>query len=189
MRRFQVRRPTGSALLLSGVIALTTLLFVAGVATEQAGLSPACAPSTAQPTHSEAGEGGASGEQHGAAACSPTESGAANGATERLERQQESVLGIPLEDPRVMTVIVLGWLLLIGAIVFVGRQAFLIVIPVAVLAAVFDVAEIALQLSRNRADIAVVALFVALGHAAIAVFALLEFRSTPPQPALTAPRL
>jgi cell shape-determining protein MreD len=96
-----------------------------------------------------------------------------NGAAETVsvESGSETVLGISLENPWVVTAFVIGWLALLIALFLLGRPALILILIAALASAFFDIAEVLQQISRSNSLVASIAVLVALAHLAIAVLA------------------
>jgi hypothetical protein len=192
-----------TTILLAGLMVLSTVLFVAGVALERSSLGPGDThPSTPQvaPTVSagaEAPEGSEAREaqerQEAAATVAP-EGSEAREAQERQEAaaaaspesaegtpaheaaEQNRVFGIDVESPWVITSVVILTLLLIAALFLLGERVLPLVVLVAVVATVFDLREAGYQLGQARYLIAALAIGVVASRIATAVVAWLAWR-------------
>ena len=99
---------------------------------------------------------------------------------EATHREAETVMGIDIENPLVITAIVIGWLALVAGLFLLGRGGFvpvlLLIALAAVVAFVFDLGEVSLQLGRGDTGLVMLAVLVALTHAAVALLVLLALR-------------
>jgi hypothetical protein len=172
------RLSRATALLLAGLMVLSTALFVAGVALERSssgsGDTPAPAPQVA-PTLSagaEAPEGSEAREaqerQESAAAVSQE---SAEGTPAHEAAEQNRVFGIDVESPWVIASVVILTLLLIAALFLLGERVLPLVVLVAVVAAVFDLREAGYQLGQARYLLAALAIGVVASRIATAVVA------------------
>jgi hypothetical protein len=169
-------------LLLAGLMVLSTLLFVAGIALERAGSTvgaraPIPQAATAVPAGQAVQEGTEAREaqeRQEAAPAAPQEGAEGTAAHEQAERN--SVFGIDLESPWVIAGVVLGTVLLITALVVFGERVLLLVLLVAVVATLFDMREVVFQLGQARYGIAALAVEVAVSRLATAMVALLALR-------------
>ena len=211
-------RSSRMMMLIAGLIAISTLLFIAGAAIERNAHSneaPAAhqeAANTGSVTSGEAAEaaggvktpesiakatpiaaagesGESTGTQQGEAAHNEattadatTVSGVSAGsprttssgaASESTESSSETVLGIDIENPWIVGAIVVGWLLLLAALFRFTRVALGAVAVAAAASTIFDIAEVLYQVNRANTLVAIIALLVAGGHAAIAVLSVL----------------
>jgi hypothetical protein len=172
-----------TTILLAGLMVLSTVLFVAGVALERSSSGPGDThPSTPQvaPTVSagaEAPEGSEAREaqerQEAAAAASPE---SAEGTPAHEAAEQNRVFGIDVESPWVITSVVILTLLLIAALFLLGERVLPLVVLVAVVATVFDLREAGYQLGQARYLIAALAIGVVASRIATAVVAWLAWR-------------
>jgi hypothetical protein len=154
-----------SLMLIVGLIAASTVLFVVGVTIERRGEA---AESTA--AHQElSGEGEEAAHQEEAG--SHEEVGGAS------EHREESILGINPDATWVVTTVVLGWVVLAAGLLLFGSPPVLILVALAAAAAtVLDVMEVMRQLALANGTVAVLAILVALSHAAIAVLSVVVLR-------------
>lgn len=167
-----------TSILLAGLMVLSTVLFVAGVALERSKSSsgdiqssaPQVAPTVLAgaeaPEGSEAREAQ---ERQEAAAAAPQES--AEGAPAHEAAEQNRVFGIDVESPWVITSVVIVTLLLIAALFLLGERVLLLVILVAIAATVFDLREVGYQLGQARYLIAALAIGVVVSRLATALVA------------------
>ena len=182
-------RPASLSSTAALLLVLATIVFVIGVMAERsiAGEDSESRPSEAVTVSSseeagEAAEGGT--EIHEDEAAEGKEEGAqADEATEpHLEANEtsETLFGINPESTSAVAAAVVISLILAAALWFWGAPAVLVVTAVvALLFAVFDLREVAHQLSEARSSLVVVALLAALLHAGAAVVAGLALtRST-----------
>ena len=184
-RRFGFTSEPG-ILLIAGLMALSVLLFVGGVAVER---NVATTASTTCTRHAEgSGETGEGTGSHAGEPCSKAAGSgksAATASSTAAEHQGERILGVDIENPRVVALIALGWLILAAGLLRFGRRALGIVIAAAAVALIFDAAEVARQIGENRAVVAAVAALVVIGHGAVILLAALALsRRTIPGTAL-----
>jgi len=163
-KRFVGVIPRTMLVLIIGLIVLSTGLFVIGVVIEHTGggTSAAVSPTPAQaPSISQDPDQG-----HESTSNSPSSS--------KLQAvpEQETVFGLPLENPWFVSAFVLWWLLLAAALIRFGRITLAVVFLVAVLAFVLDVGEVMRQIGEAKSLLAAFALLVAVTHLALAVLAL-----------------
>jgi hypothetical protein len=180
-----------TALILTGLMVLSTALFVAGVALERSssgsGDTPAPAPQVA-PTLSagaEAPEGSEAREaqERQEAAAAVSQESAEEGTLAHEAAEQNRVFGIDVESPWVIVSVVILTLLLIAALFLLGYRVLPLVVLVAVIATVFDQREAAYQLGQARYLIAALAIGVVASRIATAVVAWLAWRQgTQPAP-------
>ena len=159
--------------LIASLMMVSLLLFVAGVAFERnstAGREGREVPCVQQHEGTgETGGGSESGGEHGTAAC----------AQHAGEAQSETVLGVNIEDPRLVGAIALGWLALVVGLFRFGRLALQLVTLAAGAQLIFDAAEVARQISIGHighSGIAVLAALVGGGHAAVVALSVLVLR-------------
>jgi len=182
-------RPTGytllrtKLLLMVGLMLLSTLLFVAGVALESSSSgsgnvpAPAPQPTTGVQVGQEAQEGTAAREaqERQEAAPAPAQEGV-EGTAAHERAEQNRVFGIDVESPWVIAGVVLGTLLLIAALVVFGYRVLLLVLLVAAVATIFDGREVVYQLGHARYGVAALALGVVASRLATAIVAGLALR-------------
>ena len=154
-----------SLLLIVGLIAVSTLLFVAGVTVERRGEA-----SEVSAAHQElSGEGEEAAHQE--------EAGSHEEAGGAAEHRGESILGINPDTTWVVIAVVLGWTALAVALLLFGGPPVLILVALAAVAAtVLDVVEVLRQLALAHGAVALLAILVALSHAAVAVVSVLILR-------------
>lgn len=164
--------------LLAGLMALSTALFVAGLALERstenngAASTPAAQIATPTPEGSEEREAQ---ERQEATAQEPGAEAEGSAAHEAAE--QNRVLGIDVESPWVIGSVVLLTLLLIAALFLFGARVLQLVVAFALIAAVFDVREVGYQLGQAHYLIAVLAIGVVISRIATAFFAWRAWRT------------
>jgi len=157
--------------LIAGLLIISAALFVIGVAVERAGENAGVSPvhqdatTAPKPADSDDGEGQSnSGEGH---VDTPT-------TAQTAPVQNESFLGIDLENPWLVGAAVLGSLILIGALWRFGYRALPIVVLFAIAEALFDVGEVLRQIQRNNTLIILLAGLVLVAHSAVAIVSLLS---------------
>ncbi len=163
-KRFIGVIPRTMLVLIIGLIVLSTALFVIGVLIEHTGggTSAAVSPTPAQaPSTSQDPDQG-----HESTSNSPSS------PKVQAAPEQETVFGLPLENPWFVSAFVLWWLLLAAALIRFGRITLPVIFLVAVLAFVLDVAEVMRQIGEAKSLLAAFALLVAVAHLALAVLAL-----------------
>ena len=157
--------------LIVGLIVLSTGLFVTGVVIEHNGgsTSAAVSPTPGQaPSATQDPDRGH--ESTGSSPSSPEVQAAP---------EQETVFGLPLENPWFVAAFVLGWLVLAAALIRFGRITLPVVLLVALVVMVFDVGEVMRQIGEAKSMVAAFAVLVAVAHLALAILALLVLsRST-----------
>ncbi len=152
------------------LIALSTVLFVTGVVIERGGTV-----STPTTSHQHA---------RSPAATSPDPDGGHNETPSNSSSQgparpeqgkvvAETVFGLDLENPWVVGAYVVVWLLLVIALVRLGRIAWGGLLLVAVGAGALDVGEVVRQFAEAHPVVATFAVLVTLAHVTLAVLALL----------------
>jgi hypothetical protein len=155
-------------LLMMGLLVLSTVLFVAGIALERSATASAARAPAPQPTvAAQVGQGAQEStaareaqERQEAAPAVPQSGTEGTAAHEQTE--QNRVFGIDVESPWVIAGIVLGTLLL--------------VLFVAVVATIFDGREVVYQLGQARYGVAALALGVVASRLATAIVAGLALR-------------
>jgi hypothetical protein len=156
--------------LITLLLALSTVLFVVGVAAERGWGSSAATIDTHQ-------EAGASQETSGEGAHSEAEENAeASEAQAHTEARELAVAGIDLESPWVVAGIVLATVLLIAALWRFGYPVLFAVLIVAALATVADIREIIVQVGQARYGVAALATGVAVARLATVIVTLLALR-------------
>jgi hypothetical protein len=166
-----------SLLLIVGLIAVSTVLFVVGVAVERRGEAAEGTGThqelSGEPEAGEAGEAAESGEEEGAhqdVAGSHEQAGGAGA------HQEESIFGINPDATWVVAAVVIGWTVLVAALLLFGPGALILVVLAASAATVLDVMEVLRRVAFANGTVAVLAALVALSHAAIAVLSVLVLR-------------
>ncbi len=154
--------PRTARWLVGGLLIVSAALFVIGVAAERGSenhVVPAVSQNAApaKPVDSDGGEGHVD-----TPAAAPTSS-----------PQNESVLGIDLENPWLVGVAVVGSLVLMGALMRFGYRVLPIVVLFAIAATLFDISEVVRQLQRNNTTITLLATLVLLAHASVGIASLL----------------
>jgi|SRR5215218_2709532 len=161
-----------SLLLIVALIAVSTVLFVVGVAVERRGEA---AENTA--AHQElSGEGGEAAEGGEEEEAHHEEAGSHEEAGEAGEHREESFLGINPDATWVVTAVVIGWVALAAGLLLLGPRALILVALAAAASTVLDVLEVLRQLALANSAVAILATLVAFSHAAIAVLAILVLR-------------
>jgi hypothetical protein len=148
-------------------LAISTLFFGLAVIVERSGNTHK-EPVTSEQT----GEANPSGE---------SQEGNAEPEGAHTETTNEVVFGINLENPWIVWGFVVLSLLMIVAVLRLGKAALLLTIPLAGVAAVLDAREAIFQFAGNNISVASLAVIVALAHAVAAILAFIAWRS----PALT----
>ena len=147
----------------AALLAVSTLFFALAVIVERSGNAE------------QTGEANTSGESH-------EENAEPDGA--HTETTNEVVFGINLENPWIVWGFVGLSLLMIVAVLRLGKTALLLTIPLAGVAALLDAREAIFQFAGNNVSVASLATIAALAHAAAAILAFMAWRS----PALTGTR-
>jgi hypothetical protein len=165
-----------TTLLLAGLMLLSTLLFVAGIALERSSsgsrdthasvsqLAPTVAVGEVAPEGSAAREA-----QEGQPAAAPAAPESAEGTAAHEQAEQNRVFGIDVESPGVIAGVLLGTLLLIAALFVFGYRVLPLVFIVALVATVLDVREVVYQLGQANYGVALLAIGVALSRMATVV--------------------
>jgi hypothetical protein len=161
-------------LLIVGLMAVSTVLFVVGVAVERRGeATEGTAAHQELSSEPQAGEVGEGGEEQGAhqKEASSHEEGAGAG-----EHREESIFGVNPDATWVVIAVVLGWTVLAAGLLLLGPRVLIIVALAAAVAAVLDLMEVMRQLALANGTVAILAILVALSHVAIGVLAVLVLR-------------
>ena len=142
------------------LIALSTVLFVTGIAIERGTAAPLTGTQEAQlgETASSDPDGG-----HHETSSSSDEHGHISEGT---------VFGLDLENPWVVGAYVVIWLGLAVALLLLGRLAWVALLFITLLAGVLDVIEVGRQWSAAHFTVATFAVLVTLAHVALVVLAL-----------------
>lgn len=157
--------------LIVGVMVLSTLLFLTGIAIEQSGRESAAATSTQQTEPAPTDAGDPDGGHEGASTSSP--------GTTQAAAPAETVLGLDIEAPGFLAGFLLVWLVLALALFRWVRPALMALLLVAIATVVLDGAEIVHQTKEANTTLILLAAVVTLTHlivAALAVLALLPKR-------------
>ena len=167
-----------SLLLIVALMAVSTVLFVVGVAVERRGEAAEGALAhqvlSGEP---EAGEAAESGEEEGVhEEGAHEEAGSHEEAGGAGEHREESILGLNPDATWVMTAVVVGWTVLAAALLLLGPRVLLLVTLAAAASTALDVLEVLRQLALTDTTVAILATLVALSHAVIAVLAVLVLR-------------
>jgi hypothetical protein len=163
-----------SLLVLVGLIAVSTVLFVVGVTVERRGEAAegtgAHQELSSEPQAGKAGEGG---EKQGAhlKEASSHEEGAGAG-----EHRAESILGVNPDATWVVIAVVLGWTVLAAGLLLLGPRFLIVIALSAVVATVLDLMEVMRQLALSNGTVVILAILVALSHVALAVLTVLVLR-------------
>ncbi|MBI1729325.1 hypothetical protein HYR53_01720 [Candidatus Acetothermia bacterium] len=106
-----------------------------------------------------------------------------NEATEQTQTEaaySETLLGVNLESPAVMVVVVLVWGALIGGLVLGRRWVWGLVAFLAAAFAIIDIREFFFQLTESHSTVAIIAGLVAALHLIVAGLAYLTLRASGP---------
>lgn len=160
--------------LLVGLIVLSTVLFLTGVAIEKSGRQEATPTSTQQqgtPTSASSGDpdGG-----HEGSSTEPTAPAEPN----QTALPAETILGVDIEAPWFLAFFVVVWVVLGVALFRFGRLAVLSLLLVAGAALILDGGEVVHQIKEANITIAIFAVLVAAIHLVIAVLAGLHLAPT-----------
>jgi hypothetical protein len=158
-------------LLITVLLALSTVLFVVGVAVER-GWGSGGATIDA---HQEAGASQEASEGDGAHS-EAGENAEASEAQAHTEAGKLAIAGIDLESPWVVAGIMLATALLIAALWRFGYPVLFAVLIVAALATVADIREIIVQVGQARYGVAALATGVAVARLATVIVTLLVLR-------------
>jgi hypothetical protein len=190
--------------LLAGLMVLSTVLFVAGVALERSGSGSGAATAPVSQTAATsvvgaaAPEGSAAGEaqegQLGAATAAPEGSAAreaqeqqpaagsaapqsAEGTATHEQGEQNRVFGIDVESPGVIAGVVLGTLLLIAGLFVFGYRVLPLLFIVALGATVLDAREVVYQFGQAQYGVTLLAIGVTLSRLATVLVSGLAWRA------------
>ncbi len=152
------------------VIIISTALFVTGVVIERSGATAAATTSHHQETTQAPGtsgdpDGGHEGSPSGNTQAPPANVSPAGGTDER-------VFGLDLESPWFVGAFVLAWLVLITALVRLGRIAWFALLLAAILTAVLDIGEVIRKAGEANTTVTTIAVMVAAAHVVLAALAL-----------------
>jgi hypothetical protein len=158
-------------LLISVLLALSTALFMAGVAVERGWGSGGTPTVSHQEVGAppEASEGGGAHNEAG-------ENAEASEAQAHNEAAESTIGGIDLESPWVLAAVVLLTVLLIAALWRFGYPVLFVVLIVAAVATIADVREVFVQVAQARYSVAMLATGVAVARLAAVVVTLLTLR-------------
>lgn len=174
-RRHALSRTT--TFLLAGLMVLSTVLFVAGVALERSAATNGAASTPAAQRATPAPEGSEAREAQERQEATTTQPAEGEGSAAHEAAEQNRVLGIDGESPWVIGSVVLLTLLLIAALFLFGTRVLQLVVAFALIAAVFDVREVGYQLGQTHYLIAVVAIGIVISRIATAFFAWRAWRT------------
>lgn len=141
--------------LIAGLVILSTILFVAGIAIERGNETH-----TDAATHEESSEAESHPEMETA---------------EEAEWASENILGVNSEEPWVVTIVALGWVLLLGIALRFGGWTLAALALVAAIAAIFDAREVIHQVGQSHWLVATLAATVTVAHGAVSLLALYTF--------------
>jgi hypothetical protein len=163
--------PRSKLLLISVLLALSTALFVVGVAVERGWVSGSPAPGSHQEVGAsqETSEGGEGHTEGG-------EQAEANEGQAHTEAAEPTSAGFILESPWVVAGVVLVTTLLIAALWRFGKPVLFVVLTIAAVATIADVREIVVQIGQARYSVAVLAASVALARLATVIVTLVTLR-------------
>ena len=152
--------------LLAGLLAISAALFVIGVTVERSTESSTVHQATGlvKPANSEGGEG------HNEA----NEAHVDQSTPQNAPVQNESFLGIDLENPWLVGLAVLSSVVLIAALLRFGYRILPIIVLFGIAATLFDVGEVVRQIQANKTNIVLLAGLVLLAHAAVVIVSLLS---------------
>ncbi|MEO5950866.1 MAG: hypothetical protein ABIQ44_00180 [Chloroflexia bacterium] len=159
---------------ITGLILLSTLLFTIGVFAERTGTNTHNESTTttlATPTPGENNQENQEGSTEGTHTES-NETALPSESAETPHTKGETILGIDIENPIVISVIVLGWLALIAGLFLLNRVGLVLIVLAGVASTVFDIGEALFQFGRANNTIAALAIVVAALHASIAILAI-----------------
>jgi hypothetical protein len=150
----------------AALLAVSTLFFGLAVIVERSGNAHK-EPVTSEHT----GEANTSGE---------SQEGNAEPEGAHTETTNEVVFGINLENPWIVWGFVGLSLLMIVAVLRLGKTVLLLTITLAGVASVLDAREAIFQFAGNNVSVASLAVIVAFAHAAVAILAFMGWRSPTP---------
>jgi hypothetical protein len=153
-------------LLIVGLIALSTILFVTGVAIEKSQGGSTAEASRQQAVQTPTDSGDPDGGHEGSSPSQPASSGTAQAAA-----PAETILGLDIEAPWFLAAFILGWLLLGAALFRFGRLALGAVLLVAAATVILDGGEIVHQIKEANTTLITFAVLVAAVHLVIAALA------------------
>ena len=158
-------------LLITALLALSTVLFAVGVAAERGWGSGG----TTTVSHQEVGasqEASEGGEAH----TEVRENAESSEAPSHTEAAEPTFAGIDLESPWLVAAVVLLTVLLIAALWRFGYPVLFVVLIVAALATLADAREIIVQVAQARYSVAALATGVAVAHLATVIVTLVTLR-------------
>ena len=150
-----------------GLILLSTILFLTGLMMEHS--SGVAGPPTSSPQGVNASQDPDGGRDETPSFTLQHDST----NTEHGNIFGETIFGINLENPWLVGIFVLVWLVLAVALLRLGRIAWVALMVVAIGSGVLDVGEVRRQLIAAHTTLATFAILVTLAHVALAVLALL----------------
>jgi hypothetical protein len=155
--------------LIAGLMVVSTILFVIGVTIERSGAEAHEIPAA----HQEAGEAQEAGETH-------SEEGEATHSEAANETHSKTIFGVNpgfnLESPWLVATAALGSLALVVALFQFGHAVLIVVIPVAILMVLLDIAEVMIQVGEGNVGLAILATIIGLMRAAVAILAIITLR-------------
>jgi len=156
--------------LTAALLAISTLFFALAVIVERNS-------EASEAPHSEESQEGTTSEGTPSTETTHTETTSESNTAESSSHNNETVLGINLENPWIVWGFVGISLLMSVAVLRFGKTALLLTIPLAGVAAILDAREALFQFAGNNTSVAALAVIVALAHVAAAVFAFMAWRS------------
>ena len=181
-----MRRP--KLLLVAGLLAVSTLLFLSGIAIERGWIASGAsvdvhkeagtgeaqkATTTTTKTHQETGETGESAKTPEQAAADTHQAAEnPNAGNVSSEAGNTTILGLNLESTWVIVMVVLGSLLLMLALLRFGWPVLFLVLIVTILAMVMDVRELMYQMGQANTGITFLAASVVVTRVITAIVTL-----------------
>jgi hypothetical protein len=178
MKKQTKRLPPPQLGLIIGLIVLSTALFVLGISLERQleanenanthveGEEGEIHNEGSEEAHDEAESSESEGEEHGE-----------EGETPEAENHvDETIVGINLENPWLITTAVVAWIVLALALLRFGYPVLYLIILAALVMGVMDVVELIRQLNIGHSDIAFVAALVAASHLILAIVSFMNLR-------------
>lgn len=164
-------------LLIVALMAVSTVVFVVGVAVERRGEATEGAGAHQELSgEPEAGEGGEAAESGEGEGVHQGEAGSHEEVGEAREHQEESIFGINPDATWAVIAVVLGWTVLAAGLLLLGPRFLIVVALAAAVSIVLDLMEVTRQVALANTTVAILAVLVALSHTAIAVLAVLGLR-------------
>jgi hypothetical protein len=151
--------------LLVGLIALSTALFLTGVAIEKNGRQEATTTNTQQQGTPTAASSGDPDGGHEGSSTSPS------AEPSQAALSGETILGVDIEAPWFLALFLIMWLVLGAALFRFGRLALLTLLLVAVASLILDGGEVVHQTKEANTTIVIFAVLVAATHLVLAVLA------------------